>query len=89
MASPLWGGGSTPRSGRGDTIKYGIYEPGADSGYLLMGQEKNFFAKHKVKVEVVQFNSAQQAFPALLAGEVDVIQGNPARRCSPPRRARS
>ncbi|MFG1708190.1 ABC transporter substrate-binding protein [Nonomuraea sp. M3C6] len=64
-------------SGDGATINYGIYEPGADSGYLLMGQEKNFFAKHGVKVNVVQLKSAQQAFPALLAKQVDVIQGNP------------
>ncbi|WP_067142536.1 ABC transporter substrate-binding protein [Microtetraspora malaysiensis] len=61
----------------GATITYGIYEPGADSGYLLMGQEKNFFAKHGVKVNIVQLKSAQQAFPALLAKQVDVIQGNP------------
>ncbi|MFD0855962.1 ABC transporter substrate-binding protein, partial [Actinomadura adrarensis] len=59
------------------TIKYGIYEPGADASYLLMGQEKGYFAKHDVKVEIVQFKSAQQAFPALLAGQVDIIQGNP------------
>ncbi|WP_432871583.1 ABC transporter substrate-binding protein [Microbispora rosea] len=63
--------------GDGATITYGIYEPGADSGYLLMGQEKDFFAKHGVKVEVVQLKSAAQAFPALLAKQVDVIQGNP------------
>jgi ABC-type nitrate/sulfonate/bicarbonate transport system substrate-binding protein len=59
------------------TIKYGIYEPGADSSYLLMGQEKDLFAKHGVKVEIVEFKSAQQAYPALLAGQVDVVQGNP------------
>jgi ABC-type nitrate/sulfonate/bicarbonate transport system substrate-binding protein len=70
-------GPATAGSGGEDTITYGIYEPGADSGYLLMGKEKDFFAKHKVKVEVVQFKSAQQAFPALLAGQVDVVQGNP------------
>jgi NitT/TauT family transport system substrate-binding protein len=78
MSLAACGGGSTTADAGGEnTIKYGIYEPGADSGYLLMGQEKNFFAKHKVKVEVVQLKSAQQAFPALLAGQVDVIQGNP------------
>ncbi|PZG23662.1 ABC transporter substrate-binding protein [Nonomuraea aridisoli] len=72
-------GGDTSATGSGDdaTITYGIYEPGADSGYLLMGQEKDFFAKHGVKVNVVQLKSAQQAFPALLANQVDVIQGNP------------
>jgi NitT/TauT family transport system substrate-binding protein len=78
MGVAACGGGSTTTSaGGGDTITYGIYEPGADSGYLLMGQEKNFFAKHNVKVEVVQLKSAQQAFPALLSGQVDVVQGNP------------
>ncbi|MBF8184429.1 ABC transporter substrate-binding protein [Nonomuraea sp. K274] len=68
---------SATASGDGATINYGIYEPGADSGYLLMGQEKDFFAKHGVKVNVVQLKSSQQAFPALLAKQVDVIQGNP------------
>ncbi|GAA4075282.1 ABC transporter substrate-binding protein [Actinomadura miaoliensis] len=71
------GGAGAASSGGSTTLRYGIYEPGADSGYLLMGQEKNFFAKHKVKVEVVRFNSVQQAFPALLAKQVDVVQGNP------------
>ncbi|GLW11112.1 hypothetical protein Misp01_62400 [Microtetraspora sp. NBRC 13810] len=71
------GGDTSATAGGADTITYGIYEPGADSGYLLMGQEKNFWAKHKVNVKVVQFKSAQQAFPALLAGQVDVVQGNP------------
>ena len=70
-------GGSDSGGSGGGTLKYGIYEPGADSGYLLMGQEKNLFAKHGVKVQVVQFKSAQQAFPALLAGQVDIVQGNP------------
>lgn len=58
-------------------IKYGMYEPGTDAGYLLMAQEKGFFDKHGAKVEVVKFKSAQQAFPALLSGQVDIIQGNP------------
>ncbi|SDI55044.1 ABC transporter substrate-binding protein [Nonomuraea jiangxiensis] len=74
------GGGATSGSaGGGDsaTITYGIYEPGADSGYLLMGKEKDFFAKHGVKVNVVQLKSATQAYPALLAKQVDVVQGNP------------
>ncbi|GAB3153908.1 ABC transporter substrate-binding protein [Microbispora hainanensis] len=71
------GGDDSAASEDGATITYGIYEPGADSGYLLMGQEKNFFAKHGVTVKVVQLKSAAQAFPALLAKQVDVIQGNP------------
>ncbi|KAB8191517.1 PhnD/SsuA/transferrin family substrate-binding protein [Nonomuraea phyllanthi] len=70
-------GASGSSGGDGATITYGIYEPGADSGYLLMGKEKDFFAKHGVKVEIVQLKSAQQAFPALLAKQVDIIQGNP------------
>ena len=42
-----------------------------------MAQEKNLWAKHRVNVELTQFKSAAQAFPALLSGQVDVIQGNP------------
>lgn len=74
-------GGGTQSAGEGagqETVwKYGVYEPGADAGFLLMAKEKGFFAKHGVKVEYVEFKSSQQAFPALLSGEVDAIQGNP------------
>lgn len=70
-------GGAADSGGETTTIKYGIYEPGADAGYLLMAEEKDLFAKHKVKVEVVRFKSVQQAFPALLAKQVDIVQGNP------------
>lgn len=59
------------------TVRYGIYEPGFDSGFLLMAQEKGFWAEQGVNVEVVTFKSAAQAFPAFIAGEVDVVQANP------------
>lgn len=59
------------------TVRYGIYEPGFDSGFLLMAQEKEFWAAQGVNVEVVTFKSAAQAFPAFIAGEVDVVQANP------------
>ncbi|MGP4020619.1 ABC transporter substrate-binding protein [Saccharopolyspora sp. 5N708] len=77
LISLLTACGSGGQSDDASVIKYGVYEPGTDAGYLLMAQEKQLFSKYGVKVEVVQFNSAQQAFPALLSGQVDVIQGNP------------
>jgi len=58
-------------------IRYGIYEPGLDSGFLLMAEKKKLWDEQGVKVEVVTFKSAAQAFPAFLAGEVDVVQANP------------
>ena len=59
------------------TVRYGIYEPGFDSGFLLMAQEKGYWEQQGVNVEVVTFKSAAQAFPAFIAGEVDVVQANP------------
>ncbi len=59
------------------TVRYGIYDPGLDSGFLLMAQEKGYWEAQGVKVEIVTFKSASQAFPAFIAGEVDVIQANP------------
>jgi ABC-type nitrate/sulfonate/bicarbonate transport system substrate-binding protein len=59
------------------TVRYGIYEPGLDSGFLLMAKEKQFWQEQGVNVEVVTFKSASQVFPAFIAGEVDVIQANP------------
>lgn len=70
-------GGESSAAGGAATVRYGVYEPGLDSGFLLMAQEKKLWTKHGVNVEVSQFKSAAQAFPALLSGQVDVIQANP------------
>jgi NitT/TauT family transport system substrate-binding protein len=71
------GGADSSAAGGAPTVRYGVYDPGLDSGFLLMAQEKQFWTKHGVNVEVVQFKSGAQTFPALLSGEVDVIQANP------------
>lgn len=71
------GGAGSSTAGGTPTVRYGVYEPGLDSGFLLMAKEKNLWAKHGVNVEVSEFKSAAQAFPALLSGQVDVIQANP------------
>ena len=57
------------------TVRYGIYEPGFDSGFLLMAQEKGFWEEQGVNVEVVTFKSARQIFPA------SVIPATASRRC--------
>jgi NitT/TauT family transport system substrate-binding protein len=71
------GGAGSSAAGGAPTVRYGVYDPGLDSGFLLMAQEKQLWTKHGVNVEVVPFKSGAQAFPALLSGEVDVIQANP------------
>jgi NitT/TauT family transport system substrate-binding protein len=71
------GGSGDSAAGGTPTVRYGVYDPGLDSGFLLMAQEKQLWAKHGVNVELTQFKSAAQAFPALLSGQVDVIQANP------------
>lgn len=76
--SACGGGDSTSaESGGTPTIKYGIYGPGLDSGVLLMAEKLDTWADHGVNVEVVEFNGAAQGFPALLSGDVDVLQANP------------
>lgn len=57
--------------------KHGMLNPGTESGFLLMAQEKKLFAKYGVELEVVKFSSGQQLFPALIAGQVDSIEGSP------------
>ena len=74
--------GDTPEAGAESnapmpTVRYGIYEPGLDAGFLLMAQEKEFWKEQGVKVELTTFKSASEAFPAFLSGQVDVIQANP------------
>ncbi|MBO0875546.1 MAG: ABC transporter substrate-binding protein [Pseudonocardia sp.] len=71
------GGAGSSAAGGAPTVRYGVYEPGLDSGFLLMAQEKQLWRKHGVNVEISRFKSAAQAFPALLSGQVDVIQANP------------
>lgn len=57
--------------------KHGILHPGSEAGFLLMAQEQGYFEKYGVDLETVEFASGAQIFPALVAGEVDSIEGSP------------
>jgi NitT/TauT family transport system substrate-binding protein len=59
------------------TWKHGLLNPGTESGFLLMAQEKGLFKKYGVDLKIVTFASGQQLFPALIAGQVDSIEGSP------------
>ena len=57
--------------------KHGIVHQGTEAGFLLMAQKLGLFEKYGVDVEYVEFSSAQQTFPALVAGQIDSLEGSP------------
>jgi hypothetical protein len=67
------------------TVRYGIYEPGFDSGFLLMAQEKEFWVAQGVNVEVVTFKSA--AFRLSSPAKLTWSRPTPAKPCWLPPRA--
>lgn len=60
-----------------ETWRVGVHPAAADAGFLHMAQEQGFYEKHGVDVEFVELQSASQALPALVAGEVDAIEQSP------------
>lgn len=50
----------------------------ADSGFQLMAKEKGFFEKHGVEIEHVEFEGDATMLQALVAGEIDSMEANPA-----------
>lgn len=58
--------------------KHGIVKAKADSGFILMAKEKDFFKKHGVDVEFVEFEGDATMLQALVAGEIDSMEANPA-----------
>jgi NitT/TauT family transport system substrate-binding protein len=59
------------------TWKHGIIEPKGDGGISLMVGERDFGAKHGLKIEIVKMKNGATAHKALLAGELDTIQSSP------------
>jgi NitT/TauT family transport system substrate-binding protein len=59
------------------TWKHGIIEPKGDGGISLMVGERDFGAKHGLKIEIVKMKNGATAHKALLAGELDSIESSP------------
>jgi NitT/TauT family transport system substrate-binding protein len=55
--------------------RHGLIEAKSDAGILLMVTRHDFAAKQGLKLEVTQFKSDIQELQALLAGELDSIEG--------------
>jgi len=59
------------------TWKHGIIEPKGDGGISLMVGERDFGAKHGLKIEIAKIKNGATAHKALLAGELDSIESSP------------
>ena len=57
--------------------KHGVIEPKGDAGFMLMVGQRDFGAKHKLKIEIVPLKNGATAHKALLAGELDSIESSP------------
>src|SRR3974390_2900484 len=57
--------------------KHGIIEPKGDGGISLMVGERDFGAKHGLKIEIAKIKNGATAHKALLAGELDSIESSP------------
>ncbi|CAG7646174.1 ABC transporter substrate-binding protein [Paenibacillus allorhizosphaerae] len=84
------GGKATPASGGKDgkgeaqnqqelvKWKHGIVKARGDASYQLMAKEKNFFKKHGVNIEYMEFESDVTMLQALVADQIDSMEANPA-----------
>ncbi|MGP4110590.1 ABC transporter substrate-binding protein [Streptomyces sp. 4N509B] len=57
--------------------KHGIHHPGAEAGFLMMADHLGLFEKYGLDLEIVDMSSGTQTFPALVAGEIDSLEGSP------------
>jgi NitT/TauT family transport system substrate-binding protein len=57
--------------------KHGVIEPKGDAGFMLMVGQRDFAAKHGLKLEIVSMKNGSLAHKALLSGAVDSIESSP------------
>jgi NitT/TauT family transport system substrate-binding protein len=75
MALVLSAGAATAQSGK--PWRHGVIEPKADAGFFMMADQRKFFDKFGLKVEVVKIKNDQIGLKAALAGELDSYEGGP------------
>jgi NitT/TauT family transport system substrate-binding protein len=54
-----------------------VIEPKGDAGFMLMVGQRDFGARHGLKIEIVPLKNGATAHKALLAGELDSIESSP------------
>jgi NitT/TauT family transport system substrate-binding protein len=57
--------------------RHGILTAKGDAGFYYMPQEKGFYKKHGLDVEIIQFRGSKDLLRALLAGELDTADATP------------
>jgi NitT/TauT family transport system substrate-binding protein len=57
--------------------KHGVIEPKGDAGFMLMVGQRDFGARHGLKIEIVPLKNGATAHKAVLAGELDSIESSP------------
>jgi NitT/TauT family transport system substrate-binding protein len=57
--------------------RHGLIEPKGDGGFSLMVGERDFAARHGLKLQIIKMKNGATAHKALLAGEVDSIESSP------------
>src|SRR4029450_7983778 len=57
--------------------RHGVIEPKGDAGFMLMVGQRDFGARHGLKIEIVPLKNGATAHKALLAGELDSIESSP------------
>jgi NitT/TauT family transport system substrate-binding protein len=57
--------------------RHGVIEPKGDAGFILMVGQRDFGARHGLKLEVVSFKNGAIAHKALLSGDLDSIESSP------------
>ncbi len=57
--------------------RHGVIEPKGDAGFMLMIGQRDFAAKHGLKIQIVPLKNGATAHKALLAGELDSIESSP------------
>lgn len=60
------------------TWRYGIINAQSDAGILMMVGQHDFAAKQGLKLEFYQFKNAVTEIQALIAGDLDAFEGDPA-----------
>ena len=57
--------------------KHGVIEPKGDAGFMLMVGQRDFAARHGLKIDIVSMKNGALAHKALLSGELDSIESSP------------
>lgn len=57
--------------------KHGVIEPKGDAGFMLMVGQRDFAARHGLKLEIVSMKNGSLAHKALLSGAVDSVESSP------------